>query len=260
MSTSSRRYPLVTFFVIAYALSWAVWGTALAQEHGTLDWHLPGSLAFLAVSAAALAVTASAAGRSGLRELAARLIRWRVGARWYIAAVLIPALPAGAAVALHVLAGGHHDTGALVPFTSAIPLLLTQLLTHLLTEELGWRGFALPRLRQRHGALTASVILGLVWAVWHTPLFLLADTRQTYPYLGFVVMAVSVSIMMTWIFDRTGGSILIAALFHAAMNTAWAVLNVLWEALPSSGSASASSRQPLQLSSSFRNYGPWQLT
>jgi membrane protease YdiL (CAAX protease family) len=109
-----------------------------------------------------------------------------------------------------------------------VPLLLSQLLTHLLTEEVGWRGLALPHLRADLGSLPAGVLLGLLWAGWHIPMFFLNDTRQTYPFAGFVALAVSISIVMTWLWDHTRGSILIAALFHAAMNTAWAVLNVLW--------------------------------
>ena len=86
----------------------------------------------------------------------------------------------------------------------------------------------MPHLRVALGSLPAGVGLGLLWAGWHIPMFFLDGTRQSYPFAGFLVMVVSISVVMTWVWDHTRGSVLIAAVFHAAMNTAWAVLNVLW--------------------------------
>lgn len=89
-------------------------------------------------------------------------------------------------------------------------------------------GSRVPGLRALLGPVAASLVLGLVGAAWHIPMFFVSGTRQTYPFLGFVLRVVAISVVMTWVFDRTGGSVVIAALFHAAMNTAWAALNVLW--------------------------------
>jgi membrane protease YdiL (CAAX protease family) len=155
-------------------------------------------------------------------------VLWRVSPRWYLAAVALPVLPALAALGVHLALGGEHNVHALVPLAATLPLLLTQLVLHLLTEEVGWRRVALPRLRAHLGSLPAGMVLGLLWAGWHIPMFFLAGTRQTYPFPGFLVMVVSISVIMTWVWDHTRGSVLIAALFHAAMNTGWAVLNVLW--------------------------------
>jgi membrane protease YdiL (CAAX protease family) len=230
MSRSDRK-ALVAFFVLTYVLSWAIWATALAFQNGLLDWRLPGDpLSYLAVTVAALTITALSAGSKGVKDLFRRMILWRVHVKWYLAALLIPGIPAVVAMVTYAALGGSHDVGALVPASAIVPLLLTQTLLHLLTEELGWRGFALPRLRARFGSLVAGVVLGLLWGAWHIPMFFVAGTRQTYPFLGFVVLIVSISVIMTWIFDRTRGSILIAALFHAAMNTWWAATNLLWGA------------------------------
>lgn len=227
----SNRAALAAFFTLTFLVSWLVWGTQLAYEHGLLAWQLPQPFAFLAVSISAVTVAAFA-GRSALRDLFRRFLIWRVPVRWYLAALVLPSLPALAAVGLYLALGGKHDIGAVAPLAATVPLLLTQILTHLLTEEAGWRGFALPRLRATLSPLTSSLVLGVLWAMWHVPMFFLADTRQTYPFAGFVVQVLAISIVMTWVFDRTRGSILLAALFHAAMNTSWAVLNALWGDLP----------------------------
>lgn len=224
-----NRAALVVFFVLAYGLSWTVWGSTLAQQAGWLDWAVPAEpFGFLAVTVAAVVTTVAFGGRAALRALGSRLVLWRVPVRWYVAAVALPTVPALAALGVHLALGGRHDISALVPLAATAPLLLTQMVTHLLTEETGWRGVALPLLRVRLASLPAGLALGLLWAGWHIPMFFLPGTRQTYPFVGFLLLAVSISVVMTWVWDRTKGSVLIAALFHAAMNTAWAVLNVLW--------------------------------
>jgi membrane protease YdiL (CAAX protease family) len=223
------RSALIVFFALAYGLSWAVWGSALAHQHGLIDWAVPAEpFGFLAVTVAAVVATAFFGGRPALRAFGARLVLWRVPVRWYVAAIALPALPAVAALGVHLGVGGEHDIHALVPLSATLPLLLSQVVLHLLTEEAGWRGVALPHLRAGLGSLPAGVVLGVLWAGWHVPMFFLEGTRQTYPFAGFLLMVVSISVVMTWVWDHTRGSVLIAAVFHAAMNTAWAVLNVLW--------------------------------
>jgi membrane protease YdiL (CAAX protease family) len=225
----SDRNALVAFFALTFALSWGIWGTTLAFQAGLLDWKLPGDpLSYLAITVAAVSVTALFAERGGVKALLGRMIIWRVGVRWYLAALLLPGVPAVTAIAVHAALGGRHDVRALVPLSAVVPLLLTQILLHLLTEELGWRGFALPRLRTWFGPLASGLVLGVIWGAWHIPMFLVTGTRQTYPFAGFAILIVSISVIMTWIFDHTRGSVLIAALFHAAMNTWWAATNLLW--------------------------------
>ncbi|MEO8971150.1 MAG: CPBP family intramembrane glutamic endopeptidase [Ktedonobacteraceae bacterium] len=98
----------------------------------------------------------------------------------------------------------------------------------LVTEELAWRGFALPRLLVGRSALSASVILGLLWGVWHTPLFFIAGTGQsTWPYLGFLLFAIAESVLMTWMYNNTRDSVLLSTLFHAASDAALVFSGVL---------------------------------
>ncbi|HYP46618.1 MAG TPA: CPBP family intramembrane glutamic endopeptidase, partial [Propionibacteriaceae bacterium] len=165
------RVGLLAFFVLTFVLSWAVWGSRLAYEQGLAGWQLGEPFVYFAVSGSAVATTWMLGRGRALRAFARRLLLWRVPARWYAAALLLPALPALAAVGVYLTFGGQHDVSALVPLGGALPLLLSQLALHLLTEEAGWRGFALPRLRVLLGPVTASLVLGLVWAAWHIPMF-----------------------------------------------------------------------------------------
>ena len=98
-----------------------------------------------------------------------------------------------------------------------------------LGEEVGWRGYALPALQARYSALIASLILGVMWALWHLPVFFNPDTSYSdLPFFLFVAFLVPVAILMTWLFNSTAGSVFMAMLFHAVMNSA----DELWKVLP----------------------------
>ncbi len=96
-----------------------------------------------------------------------------------------------------------------------------------MTEEAAWRGFALPRLQARYNALTASLILGVLWGVWHLPLWFIPGSFQTFSFPGFLILTVAMSIITTWVFNNTRGSVLLCGILHAATNAAIAFSNVL---------------------------------
>jgi membrane protease YdiL (CAAX protease family) len=162
-----------------------------------------------------------------VRDLLSRLVRVRVGVRWYAAALLVPPATAAAALAVAGLVG----SGSTAPSTSVgavAGLLVFNAGMWLLTEETAWRGFALPRLEQRFAPVTASVLLGLVWAAWHLPLFLVAGTFQsTIPFGGFLISTVATSVLIGTVFDGGRGSVLIAALCHAATDVTIATTGVM---------------------------------
>jgi membrane protease YdiL (CAAX protease family) len=123
------------------------------------------------------------------------------------------------AAGVYRLFGGSVPIGRLTSLEGAFSYFVAATPFMLLTEETGWRGFALPRLQVKYQALIASLIVGLLWGVWHTPLFLTpGDPRSTYPYLGFVLSAMAQSVLTTWVYNNTGGSVLLASIFHAATN------------------------------------------
>jgi membrane protease YdiL (CAAX protease family) len=124
--------------------------------------------------------------------------------------------------------GGTHTTGSDLPLEQVLPTLAFQIFFFTLTEETAWRGFALPRLLKKYNALAASLILGLLWGLWHIPLFLIPGSFQaSLSFPGFLLSALATSILFTWLFNHTNGSVLIAGLFHAATDVSIAALGVM---------------------------------
>lgn len=202
-----KRHPLVTFFVLAYLLTW--WVYPLVQFS-----PLIGLLGLFGPAAAALIVAAVTGGKAGVRELLLRTVRWRVGIRWYAIALVLPAALALAVLAVYVVAGRPSA----LPFgrLSILDLIVFVLVVG---EELGWRGYAFPKLTERFSPRTASLILGVLWGVWHLPTFVIASMPQYgRPFAAFLIMTMSYSVLLGWAFRHTNGSVLIATLFHGAIN------------------------------------------
>jgi hypothetical protein len=199
-------------------------------------------LAVYAPSISAIIVSGLIDGPAGVRRLLGGFLRWRIGIQWYVAIFVgIPMLSAIAMLLSAALARtpliidhwyqlfllgptGHQIMRAAGAggLWSVIPALLGSFLADPgpLGEELGWRGFALPRLLKDRSALSAGVILGAIWGVWHLPAFILAGTPQnnmSFPL--FMIGIVALSVLMTWAFKGTSGSVLAAVLIHWTFNT-----------------------------------------
>jgi membrane protease YdiL (CAAX protease family) len=168
-----------------------------------------------------------------------------VGVRWYIAALFIPAAVHLVSTALYLLAGGvqaasgdlSQDLFGLsgIPAWQRLLLLFSIFVLGFdgLGEELGWRGFALPALLKKYSKITASLILGLLWAFWHLPYALVEGSAMSnVPLIWHLLRILASSILITWIFVHTWGSVLLAILFHAAGNT---TANFLPTLLPAAG-------------------------
>ncbi len=224
-----KRHPLVVFFLLAFVLTWFVWGTTLAQQAGLISWHIPQSLAFwLGLPIASYGTAALTGGWPAVKDLLLRLIRVVVNPIWYLAALLIPAVLVTIGVLLGQLFGSPAAVGAAVPVSAVLGLLAFNAWMWLITEETAWRGFALPRLQARFNPLTASLVLGVIWALWHLPLFFIADSFQAQiPFIGFFVSTVATSVLIGWLFNHAKGSVLIAALFHAVMDVGIAFSGVM---------------------------------
>jgi membrane protease YdiL (CAAX protease family) len=215
-----KRHPLVTFFLLVFILTWVVWvPRASGAPLGVLGQAWTWIPAIAALLAAALT-----GGRGALRELGSRLVRWRVGWQWYVVVILGPAVFSLAVAGVYALFGGSWAEAA-PPAILAGPLLLLPLFLAILTltdglgEELAWRGFALPRLLTRHNALVASVVLGVIWALWHLPLLWTEGNGMFHLPVWLLLLDLTAkSILFTWVFLHTRGSVLIAMLFHGATN------------------------------------------
>lgn len=205
-----RRHPLITFFVLAYALSW--WPIPFYAAG-----LVPGTIVGFGPFLAALFVLAVVQGKTGVVGLLRRIVRWRVGFRWYAVALLLPVVISGAAAALNVLMFGAQASSAVLSgWTGLFPTFALLLLIPGIGgswEEPGWRGFALPRLQAGRSALSASLILGVVWAFWHLPLMVIGNIQLTDP-----VVVVAWTVVLTWLFNNTSGSVLLAMLMHNTNN------------------------------------------
>lgn len=218
-----HRYPLLSFFLLAFLLTWANWVPRALISYRLIDATVPEFIALIAgygPALAAILITLVISGRAGLCILGKRLIHWKVGVQWYLIVLLLPIFHALLGYALHLLFDGE----------ALLLILMFTLGFDGLGEELGWRGFALPRLLHRYSALNASLILGAIWAVWHLPYALTQGTSMSdSPFYAYLPGMFASAILFTWIFNNTQGSVLISILFHAAGNV---TVNILPDIIP----------------------------
>jgi uncharacterized protein len=206
-------HPLLTFTVLTLVLSWL---PVIPYALGLF----PGPLLACGPFLAAIITAAVVGGRKGLRAYFRRLIRWRVGVGWYVVAFLAPVAGWAIVAYVNVLLGAAPPTPAQLAGWSLIITATLGLLINPLGgawEEPGWRGYALPLLLRRHSALLGSAVLGVIWALWHLPLFLTGLVPWPDAALIFTL-----SFVFTAVYLRTAGSVLIAFLLHASINGAGA--------------------------------------
>jgi uncharacterized protein len=231
------RHPLISFFVMAFAFSWIAWSPWVLSEDGAglLPYELSGVTAGLLNAAAILVgptlsafiMTGITEGRAGIRRLLRRIVLWRVGLQWYL--FVLVGIPVVMALGTVILPGGLASLLALLGPGYVLSYLGTFVLVTILGgplfEEPGWRGFALPRLQPLHGPLVGTLILGLLWALWHLPEFFVPAWAESSGGSGFlaivkfVCIAIAFAIVTTWVFNNTKGSVLMAILVHASIDT-----------------------------------------
>lgn len=215
-----RTYPVVTFFLVTYVFSWSVWLLVVPVAAGAG----PGAraavhyLGLCGPTAAAVILSASLYGRGGVGELLGRIARWRVGVGWYLFALLSTLAIGLAAVGLHVLARGTRP-----PFDFAF-IAAQLILPAGLPEEFGWRGFALPHLMKKRGAVAASLVIALFWVLWHLPI---SPALRNPPVLVLFLIEVSaLSILFSWLYINSGGSVLLVVIYHFVANHAVRMLSI----------------------------------
>jgi membrane protease YdiL (CAAX protease family) len=223
-----KQHPLWSYFLLVFGLAWL-------QEsliYGLINYQ--GYVLFAVIfspTAIGLVMTSISEGSLGISRLFDRCTRWRVSFAWYLLALLFtPAL-----FFLTILSIPGAATAFQIPSLSFIWTYLSALALGIfrapIREELGWRGFALPRLQEKFGPLFGTLILGSLWALWHLPKFLtpregvlgVGLLAISAPFLKYAGSILGSAIIYTWIFNRSNGSILLSMLFHASINVTFSI-------------------------------------
>lgn len=234
-----RRYPLTAFVFLAYGFSWLCWIPILDQIQTNPFKSAPNVLLRMllggyAPTLAALSMAAVIGGRRGVGDLLRRFKIWRVGASTYAIALLWSPVVVAISTLVYVALGGEIGYVHLPALLWVPVMFLAVIIFGPLAEELGWRGFALPRLLERYGAVRSSLTIGAIWTFWHAPLFWAAAgtsiSGEPVTLLAITTYAVSVTgscFVFTWLFQRSKGSVLICVLTHLSVNGTSVVVSYL---------------------------------
>jgi uncharacterized protein len=207
----AMRYPLVAFFGLVFAVEWAI-SLALVG----LSPMAVGVIALIPAPVA-LVVAGLIHGKDSARALLRLALQWRAPVRWYAVAIAIPA-------AIHLMVAGLSTLSGAAPVFRPDLLLAYLPVTFVLAagEQIGWRGYAIPRLLERLSPLGAALVFGALHAAFHLPMYLLPlpdELRQAAPFALFVPMAMSFALFSVWIFCNTRGNVPLGIVYHAAINT-----------------------------------------
>jgi len=219
-----KRHSLIIGITLMFALTWPI---DLANS-GVLPIKFP-FLVYLFLGwgfgVASVIMTGLTLGKAGVISLLKRYLQWRVGWKWYLAPFLLaPALIVGGVYLNAALTGVPPDFSIVMAYkifgkSAYLPLfILPFFMVDFIAngEEIGWRGYVLPRLQAKYGALTSTLILGVIWGFWHLPKFL--SHWNTVSFVWFMVHTMAISVVYTWLYNSTKGSLLLVTLFHAASN------------------------------------------
>ena len=213
--------PTAAFLLLTFAFSWGVWELARSYLSGAgRGWRIAfHTVGLCGPTVAALILTGLLSGRRGVVDLLKRIARWRVGIGWYLFALFSTLIIGLTAIGVYILAGGRAPhlnqlvfAQALLPLPAGLP------------EEYGWRGFALPHLLKKRGALTSSLIIALFWVLWHIPI---SPALKNVSFFGlFLLEVIPLSVLFSWLYINSRGSILLVVLYHLVYNAVIHVLNI----------------------------------
>ncbi|MFZ5807647.1 MAG: CPBP family intramembrane glutamic endopeptidase [Chloroflexota bacterium] len=223
-----KRHSLIIGLVLMFLCTW----TIDLSNSGVLPFKVPFAVAitlgwgFIFVS---VFMTWATLGRDAMMAFLKRFLLWRVDWKWWIAALLLfPALRFASVFLTSWLTRvpadlSHPMIRDVVPLDApllalVVPWLIFEILTN--GEEWGWRGYVLPRLQAKHNALASSLIVGVIWGVWHLPKFLGAGLSGKRSFAWFMVAHLALAVLFTWLYNNTRGSLLLVTIFHASGNTA----------------------------------------
>jgi membrane protease YdiL (CAAX protease family) len=225
---SSANVSPLKFFVLTFALSWAIWIPLVLSHYAIGPFPvLEGTSGFIRLigvlmpAVAGIILTSRSGGRHTVSALLRRLGIWQVGWKWWAAATLVYPLILVSTAVIYNFFNGSPPVTFVPPKSSSIFLVnIIFLLIATLGEEIGWRGVGLPALQQRKNALVSSIILGLCWGIWHLPFWLLQDSIDQFgvAYLVLDFLLLPITFYITWLYNHTRESLLIPVVFHLTFN------------------------------------------
>jgi membrane protease YdiL (CAAX protease family) len=229
-----KKNPVPAFFILTFAIAWSIWLPLgfLVPEKPLLS--LPGAWA---PTISAILLIGISEGWSDVRKFLSKLLHWRVEVGWYLVTLFGVALLAYLAIAVGVYLGipapalslPNGLSREMLPALLPLIFIINIFAGGPLAEDIGWRGYILPKMREGMTALHASLVIGVLWAIWHLPYFIFPSWRSAVgniPFIWFVLLTTSWSVLFAWVYVNTE-SILMPVLFHAAINTTLGTLGVL---------------------------------
>ena len=232
-----KDHPIPAFFALTFLIAWSIWLP--------LGIFAPGQVLLTLVGAwsptiSAILLIGRSEGRGGVRRFLQKVLHWRVGIHWYLVVLFGTAGIAYLAIGMGALLGIPLPQISLpqgLPQEALFGVLPILFLINIflggpLAEDIGWRGYILPKLREQMSTLQASLLIGIIWAIWHLPFFIFPEWNGAVgnmPFLVFTLLTTSWSVLFAWVYVNTE-SILMPVLFHAAINTTLGTLGVLGQA------------------------------
>lgn len=216
-----RRNPIISFYLLAFGLSWLGWIPQTLHSRGMFpfDSFIFNILGAAGPTLAAVIVIWVRQGQKQVGDLFAALVRWRVSPGWFLFVFGYWFLAGGMAVGLMAFFGYQVVPLDNLPWISLVPAFILMLLSNV-WEEIGWRGYALPRLQQNYSDRQIALLMGLLWSLWHLPLTLNPNSPMAgLPWFWELLFSLALTVIYTWLFNSTGGSLLLVSIFHAMSNT-----------------------------------------
>lgn len=223
-----KKHEILSFIFITYLCSWSIWGILYSSYIGIINKSLHDehvtlfiTLGLFMPSTMSIILTGCLYKRKGLKQLLIRLTNWKFNPIYYIIAICYMSAMFYVAFLICSFSGDNlkinfYKNPIIILFYAILQLVLGGPLG----EEIGWRGFLLPRLQRKLSPFQASLVIGIVWACWHLPLFFIASTAQYgTSFKVFLIATIGYAIAITWVFNRTNGSLIFPLLFHTAINT-----------------------------------------
>ncbi|MFL0249284.1 CPBP family intramembrane glutamic endopeptidase [Clostridium neuense] len=228
-----KNHEILSFIFLTFLFSWTIWVMLYISSKNWAMLEIINTLGAFGPGIMSIILTGFLYKKKGLKALLTRLTKWRYNLIYYIIAVFYWI----ASIYIFYLICKFFGSKGKVTFINTKPyyilggFIYTLLLGGPLGEEIGWRGFLLPRLQKRLNPFYSSIVLGIIWSCWHLPLFFIAGTCQYgIPFFVFIMVGIINTIIITWIFNRTNGSLIFPILFHTCINMTWLGLLVGAEA------------------------------